>query len=374
MTSRFEVPSHRFNRFEQAQARLSDDLVSHVLPRGQSSSLHVGGDACDRLSTKGEVGEKAPAMLSVIDTTASRKRLYDDMTRHHMNSPYSKLALSSRRETDSVLLGRQPTRSEIRREQCRTNQARYRNRQRNNQLRLENAVQQLRLDLDSLKQTRQSILLAKKTSQSPWTIVSEVFRIVESSFRSPWSMENEDEMHYDVEARKNLKFLHEVFTSDVAVCELAGIEALVERWRHYSMHLGDARIRLERVESVAPGIMTATAKFSLTTSELVMRRLLPHLPEVEPQSKYDALPSTVRDRLLGKSLNCSLYVDFFFDEENGRVTRLEPKLDAIPELFRILGDLDDVSEVFSVPTNSTKSGRLSSHRQSLVTWRSYQQA
>ncbi|EGZ24853.1 hypothetical protein PHYSODRAFT_484421 [Phytophthora sojae] len=256
-------------------------------------------------------------------------------------------------ETNDTLLRKgQLTKSEIRREQCRTNQARYRNKQRNNQLRLENAVRELRQDLENLKQRRQSIVLSEKTSQSPWTIVSEVFRIIESSFRSPWSMADKSEMLDDVDMRKNLKFLHDVFTSDVAAGELTGIDGLVERWRHYSMHLGDARLQLKRVEFVAPGVMTASAKLSVVATELVMRHLFPHLVEVEPQSKYDPLPRSVRSRLLGQSLNCSISVDFYFDEENGRVARLEPKIDLLPELLRILGDLEDLAEASSFPSGA----------------------
>lgn len=98
--------------------------------------------------------------------------------------------------------------------------------------------------------------------------------------------------------------------------------------------------------------MTASAKLSVVATELVMRHLFPHLVEVEPQSKYDPLPRSVRSRLLGQSLNCSISVDFYFDEENGRVARLEPKIDLLPELLRILGDLEDLAEASSFPSGA----------------------
>lgn len=337
--ARFEIPSYHFHRFDQTQARISDEVPTRYMYKQQFESQQRG---------------------------VSMKRSHDAYTASYTpTTRHSKLVLTSRRRTaeasstdDETQLKRQRTKSEIRREQCRTNQARYRNKQRNNELRLESAVDQLRQELDSLEQRRLEIVLSEKTRHSPWAIVFEVFRMVENAFRSPWSMASENEMHDDTEMRKNLTFLHEVFTADVSACEFTGIAALVNQWRHYSMHLGNARLQLQQVESVAPGVMTATAKLSLVTTELIMRHLFSHLVEVEPQSKYDPLPPSLRDRLLGQLLHCSISVDFYFDEENGRVVRLEPKIDLMPELFRILGDLEDVAEVLSAPSDTVSSDRL----------------
>ncbi|KAE9317901.1 hypothetical protein PF008_g18630 [Phytophthora fragariae] len=336
---RFEIPSYRFHRFDQTQARISDEVPTRYMYKQQFESQQ---------------------------RVVSMKRSHDAYTASYPPiSRHSKMVLPSRRRTtetsstdDEAQLKRQRTKSEIRREQCRTNQARYRNKQRNNELGLDSAVDQLRQELDSLEQRRLDIVLSEKTRHSPWAIMFVVFRMVENAFRSPWSMASENEMHDDTEMRKNLTFLHEVFTADVAACELTGIAALVKQWRHYSMYLGNARLQLQQVESVAPGVMTATAKISVVTTELIMRHLFSHLVEVEPQSKYDPLPPSLRDRLLGQLLHCSISVDFYFDEENGRVVRLEPKIDLMPELFRILGDLEDVAEVLSAPSDTVSSDRL----------------
>ncbi|KAF1773676.1 hypothetical protein GQ600_132 [Phytophthora cactorum] len=64
--------------------------------------------------------------------------------------------------------------------------------------------------------------------------------------------------------RKNLAFLQKTFTSDVAMGKLSGIDELINQWRRYSQYFGDARLHLQRLESMAPGVMKATARLHVT--------------------------------------------------------------------------------------------------------------
>ncbi|KAK1934133.1 bZIP transcription factor 1 [Phytophthora citrophthora] len=246
---------------------------------------------------------------------------------------------------DAAELKRSRIKAEIRREQCRTNQARYRNKQRNLQLQLETAVKHLRDELTLLKRQRQKILLAEKTDQSPWTIVTEVFRVLENSFKAPWNLEREEDMQNDTEAKRNLAFLHRTFTADAAVGEVRGIDNVIEQWRRISQYFGESQLQLQRVESVAPGAITATARLRFVATELTLRYMFPHLRDVEPQSKYDIQPS-LRDKLLGHHVDCVISVDFLFESENGRVARVEPQIDMMPILAQILKNMSDVAEVW----------------------------
>ncbi|KAG3111935.1 hypothetical protein PI124_g8365 [Phytophthora idaei] len=219
-------------------------------------------------------------------------------------------------------------------------------------MRLESSVEKLRQELARLKRRRQDIVLAEKTDQNPWIIVAEVFHILQNSFRCPWNLEIDEDMQNDNAMRKNLAFLQNTFTSDVAMGELSGIDELINQWRRCSQYFGDARLHLQRVESMAPGVMKATARLHVTITELIVRFAFPHLSEPEPVSKYDTNPP-LRERLKGKHLDCSVSIDFHFDEDNGRVTRLEPRIDVMPALLRKLGDLSDVVEVcYSLSDNA----------------------
>jgi hypothetical protein len=352
MASRFETPVPRLRRFEHARAKLSDGLVGIVLPRASRwHSANLASDAeraasplpklgRQSYSAYDNSGEATTALLSLTEDQAriaSKKRSRDD-------SPTP----PDRGDPDLNRL-----KSEVRREQCRTNQARYRNQQRNMQLQLETSVKQLRQELEHLKCQRQNVLLAEKTDQSPWTIVAEVFRIVQKSLNSPWNLEHDEDMQNDSETGRSVEFLQTAFTSDVAMGDVRGVDALMKQWRHYSLQFGDSRLRLQRVEEVSPSVMTAQARLHVKVSELVLRHAFPHLSDSEPTSKYDVHPC-LRERLLGQHLSCSVSVDFLFDSENGRVARLEPRIDLIPALFRALGNVEDVAEACYGDTNSVE--------------------
>ncbi|ETO82571.1 hypothetical protein F444_03337 [Phytophthora nicotianae P1976] len=352
MASHYETPGLRSHRFEQARARLSDGLVGLVVPRAQ-------GSGCDSRSaaTQNTSEETAPRSLSLAEEW--HLTLHGSINRHSMlpaSDPFAE-SMSPSTEQEKVKYKQKCMKSEIRREQCRANQARYRNKQRSLQMNLESSVEELRQELCRLKRRRQDIVLAEKTDQNPWTIVAEVFHILQNSFRSPWKLENDEDMQNDVETRKTLEFLQNIFTSDAAMGKVSGIDELIDRWRRYSQYFGDAHLYLQRVESLTPGVMRATARLHVTITELIVRFAFPHLLEMEPVSKYDINPP-LRERLVGQLVDCSFSIDFHFDEDNGRVARLEPRIDVIPELLRVLGNLSDVDEVCYSPKSPDAWGIL----------------
>ncbi|KAG7391591.1 hypothetical protein PHYPSEUDO_004093 [Phytophthora pseudosyringae] len=350
MASQFETPGLRFHRFESARSKLSDGLVGLVRPRvqvsGWQAAANTAGDIVSDTNARG-LTHSRPDNNGRATASLKENRPREDLrkrSRYDLQTPYHAGVESPRMDQSKQDLKRVRLKLQLRREQCRTNQARYRNKQRNLQQHLETTVQELRQELDRLKQQRQDILLAEKTDQSPWTIVAEVFRIIDNSFCSPWNLEREEDVQNDIETKRNLAFLHQAFTSNVAVGGVSGIDTVIEQWRRVSQYFGDTQLQLQRVESVVQGVITASAKLRFTVTELTLRQLFPHVLEFEPQSKYDVHPF-LRERLLGQHIDCSVSVTFLFDDENGRVTRVEPQIDLMPGLLRVLRNLSDVSEV-----------------------------
>ncbi|KAG6945108.1 hypothetical protein JG687_00017481 [Phytophthora cactorum] len=113
----------------------------------------------------------------------------------------------------------------IRREQCRHNQARYRDRQRAFQRRAQH-----------------------ETNRSAWSIVTDLFRLLETGFRSPWHMTNADEMMKHTETREILAGLQKAFEHDVGKGDLHGVEALAEQLRRYSLYFIEPQMHLQRAE------------------------------------------------------------------------------------------------------------------------------
>ncbi|KAG2519214.1 hypothetical protein BBO99_00008099 [Phytophthora kernoviae] len=231
-----------------------------------------------------------------------------------------------------------------RREQCRANQQRYRNKQRNHQLELEQSVEQLHQELDSLKWRRRDLTSRERISHGPWTIVAEVFHLLETSFRSPWRLTNTEEMLKHADIRHSLAFLRESFADDVSMGDLTGADMLMEQLRRYSLYFGDPQTKLNRIEAVASGVMRATATLSVTVTDFTLRHVLPHLEKPVGRGEEDEHQS-LREKLMGARLTCECSMTLLSDEQSGRIVRLMASIDLLPSLIRLLGGLENLSSV-----------------------------
>ncbi|KAJ8556570.1 hypothetical protein ON010_g9398 [Phytophthora cinnamomi] len=353
------------DHFERVHAELSDDVISHVLPRrptqscdfsppanlltidedfngtegrpletpSQNDTLVIAGVKSSNRSANTENSFREPSTISEasVTTEAARPRV------EYLTSCRDLRHIKNKTQ-------RMEMKKTIRREQCRTNQARYRNRQRVHQNQLQQKVQHLREELQSLRLKRQRLRFSEKTNRSPWAIASEVFRLLECSFRSPWHMTSVDEMMKDAETRQSLRVLQKSFTHDVAMGNLSGMDALLDQLRRYSLYFGEPHIQLKRVESVVPGVLMASARLSVTVSEFTLRFVFPHL-EKPASSHDDDEYRAVREKLLGQRLDCNCELVFLMDEESGRVERLETSVNLMKSLFDVLKSVEGVVDV-----------------------------
>ncbi|ETP23623.1 hypothetical protein, variant [Phytophthora nicotianae CJ01A1] len=280
---------------------LSDSLASLMRPRASTGRYHldvvglttpveaavspydVSNSFVARASLHDESRAKGEATNALLSLTASRpsqlrakatKRALDEM--ELLTSP-AKLKETNKRKREEDNKFR-------RREQCRANQARYRDKQRNAQLQLERSVEQLHKELETLKRRYRDLASRERSNQSPWSVVAEVFRLLETSFRSPWRMSSTQEMKNHSETRQILAILERSFAHDAAMGELQGVDTLMEQLLLFSQFFGKPHLKLQRIESVAFGVMAARAKLSLTVTEFTLRHAFPHLEETRSRS------------------------------------------------------------------------------------------
>ncbi|GMF26493.1 unnamed protein product [Phytophthora lilii] len=290
------------------------------------------GDATDALLTlNSKASDGAPRMRAGGRTPPSARTMSDEW-----NPCPDKLKQTNKRKHAVDSAAR-------RREQCRANQARYRDKQRNAQLRLERSVEELHREIDSLKRRYRDLSSRERSNQSPWTIVAEVFRLLGSCFRSPWRISNMKEMKNHTKTRHILAVLEPAFDHDAALGDLIGVDALMEQLQRYSQYFGDTQLHLEHIESIAPGVMVAHARLNVTVTELTLRHIFPHL-ESSAASQYDE-HKLLYQRLLGQRLNCPCSLEFLFDEDSNRVVRLVTNVDLASPLLRLLGNYGDVVDV-----------------------------
>ncbi|EGZ24843.1 hypothetical protein PHYSODRAFT_482529, partial [Phytophthora sojae] len=232
----------------------------------------------------------------------------------------------------------------VRRRQCRTNQARYRNKKRIYGDRLQHRVQQRQEELQALRLKRLRLCFSEKANLSPWDSVSEVFRLLETSFRSPWRMTSVDEMMKHAETQQSISQLRKSFAHDVSMDSASGVDALLEELCRYALYFSDPQIQLKRVESAVPGVLTASARLSVAVSEFTLSCVFPHLQGASRNQGAcdDDEHRAFREKLLGQRLSCRCEMTFLLDEESGRVVRLETSINLVESLVQVLDDVVDV--------------------------------
>ncbi|KAK1934137.1 bZIP transcription factor 1 [Phytophthora citrophthora] len=226
-----------------------------------------------------------------------------------------------------------------RREHIRAKQALYRQKQREYPTHLEMEVERLHQEIRDLKRKYRVLSSRQRSNQSPWSIVAEVFHLIEISFRSTWRTVNAREMKAHKETRQVLAVLEQSFAHDAAMGSLCGVSSLIEQLRRFSQYFTDPYLHLMRIESVvsASGVLTAQTKLNVTVSELSLKHIF-----VDDRYEWREI---LCKHLLGQRLEFNCTMTFLFDEESRRVVRLENNIDLVSGLLQGLRNLQHASTV-----------------------------
>jgi len=218
-----------------------------------------------------------------------------------------------------------------RREQCRNNQARYRDRQRGFVHDLEQNIQELGKEIQELTKKRHTLCYGVQTKNNVWSVVVEYFRLLRYGFLTRVQTSPTTELQ-DQEL-----FLRATVHDEV--------DALIEQWQRYSCCFGSLSLKLLRMEEQPFGAMATSSTLSLTITETTLRNVFPHLvgrTSADDTERHDTY-LRIGSRLLGRRLDCQCRVRFSWDDESGRVTRLDATMDLLSPLLRALGSVEDVS-------------------------------
>ncbi|GMF46493.1 unnamed protein product [Phytophthora fragariaefolia] len=231
--------------------------------------------------------------------------------------------------------------TERRREQCRANQARYRQKQLNHAKELELAVQKLRADIPVLKLQKNRLLYGGQ--QNIWNVVVEYFHVFRFGVPVTLAMDSSEVDSMDVptdllenaETRHQFAFLRSAMADDIILGERRGVDVLMNQWFQYSTTFQNLYLQLGRIERVNDNFMTATAMMNATVTEVTLNNVFPHLIDDHALSS----------RLLGQRLRIPLSLCFEWDSLSCRVSRLETTFNFIKPLMESLCNLSDVALV-----------------------------
>ncbi|TYZ60323.1 hypothetical protein PybrP1_012276 [[Pythium] brassicae (nom. inval.)] len=228
--------------------------------------------------------------------------------------------------------------TERRREQCRANQARYRNKQRDHAVVLAERVEELRAEVRLLAQQRRG--------GSAMGVATEYFRL----FRHGLAADEPAAPTVLAAApfrQQQLAFLRSSTAPKLQLgWDVGGVDALVEQWRRYSQYHDDLVLELESAfevdtvalnESVSKTIHAA-ASLTVTITPETIARVFPHLAS----GAADAC--RLKDRLVGARVSYPWIVVFEFDERC-IIQRLTNSVDFVAPLMAVLRSVEEVLAV-----------------------------
>ncbi|GMF13399.1 unnamed protein product [Phytophthora lilii] len=262
---RFE--SHNFglvhaNGEERPKQQLLHPVPALVLTRSAEQDDHSPRRFASLFTRKRDVSgmfesrtEQLPVKISLTQQCTDSSRVDAGLSTWEILSP----AVAPKRKRIRL-------NTERRRAQCRTNQARYRLKQRGFVRELECDVLRLRAEVRSLNEKRYALCYGIQTQRSIWSVVVEYFRLLRHGFFSmPHDMKADDASSPTSSAsmEPNLQeqeyFLKSAMSSDVAFGELIGIDALVGQLRRISTYFGNLHCHLKEMEEQSYEAMFTTA-------------------------------------------------------------------------------------------------------------------
>ncbi|GMF29515.1 unnamed protein product [Phytophthora fragariaefolia] len=240
-----------------------------------------------------------------------------------------------------------------RRERCRINQARYRKRQRIYAEDLTQGIEQMKDEIQKLEMKRQTILRCTLTNDNVWIVATEYFRLFRRGYLAPKK----------TQSHAQLDFLQTTMASDVTDGPVCGPDAILKHWKLLSMYHGDLEVKLRGLhQDGASDSILAKTRVSLTVTDNTLRNIYPHLSSGNKINAYEdsEAASSLAAKLLNQRLMMHGSVRFFWDDQRGRVVRMESKVDFMSAMVNLLGNLDDVVSVFEKAAISPE-GRIIDH-------------
>ncbi|KAE8882377.1 hypothetical protein PF005_g1030 [Phytophthora fragariae] len=232
----------------------------------------------------------------------------------------------------------------LQRQRCRRAQQKYRQKNNEKTLALEDAVVQLQKGIQHLKTKRSSSIPPPVSiTTTPWKMLVEYFRFFRTGLDVPEQILHPTSPLCLDENHAQKKFLQMAMASDIAFNRGYGVDAMLEDWRVLTLHHKQHEIRLVRLDHDVDGMVVATLNNSTTITENMLRSSLPDLMCGGDPNKWHPL---VR-KLLEQCFMIPATVRFEWDDTRNRFVSAHYEADMLTPLLKLLGNLEDASIVLN---------------------------
>lgn len=343
----------------------------HSAPAPNSETRRVALAATSSTSRSRNVTEGRLERLHSEDSTGASEHGYSTTRDSRAAAPIQLLsaaaipaASSTVSVTSSETTGKKKRiriKTERRREQCRANQARYRNKQRALRLEFHETLERLRVEVRKLEEERQALTNNSYPKNSPWNVVADYFRLFHRGacirkYAGASSPEHRGVHYLYTESevgREQLAFLHSAVSPDVNLVgsEANGVDALAEQWIVWTQSCSAFEIHLKSIETVPgqPDTLLASSVVSVMLPDSTVHSVFPNLLAPQNRSKSDhevqSSHSELALKLYGRRLEFKCAMWFECHPRTNQVLRLRSQFDIIPPLLNALGSLPDVAQV-----------------------------
>ncbi|ETL47048.1 hypothetical protein F441_03314 [Phytophthora nicotianae CJ01A1] len=202
-------------------------------------------------------------------------------------------------------------------------------------LQLEKNVSRLGEEVRHLKCIRRDVEHVRSFGRNSRTTVAKMFTLLDTNFRSPWRMQSAARYLRHAKPPENV-FALQSFAGVPDFGDLYGMTALIMHLRCYWYYFKDSTIQLQRVDLKAPGVIIATARITITISDLTLQELFPHLRMTKRNREVNDVHRPSRERLLGRRFHCQCVITFFLDKESSRVAYISTSIDLVGSLLHSL--------------------------------------
>ncbi|KAJ8546818.1 hypothetical protein ON010_g11416 [Phytophthora cinnamomi] len=278
--------------------------------------------------------EETPAASIHQSVLAGSRTPATDSARRHPEFP------------SAVEAERQAALLESRRQRGRMHQERYRIRQRRGLQELEGSIQTLRQDIQQLRMEKQTTLVFLSTITTVWSVAAEYFRLFRFGLQEISSMSDRGS-----EVQIQRSFVHAAIDPDMLYSSMRGVDALLENWQYMSLCYKGIYMQPTCMEQGADGAVIATVASRFTITESTLRMAFPHLLKRDDNGNV----LSIATKLLGQRIVMKGTAEFKWDHDRGCLTSIKLDPDFITPLLGILGNLEDVTYVFSGALITTES-------------------
>ncbi|KAG3165311.1 hypothetical protein PC128_g19943 [Phytophthora cactorum] len=151
------------------------------------------------------------------------------------------------------------------RERSRINQARYRERQKQVETKIGDAIVKLISEIEDLE-TKCKYYVYFSPTPTRWALASEYFRQLNNYLSSPVRL-----------IKLSSKFLREVLAPDVMDGSRFGVDAQLENWILFVLYFDNVCVDLKGLKRPSPDTVVASTVTSVTITSKTLRRVFPHL-------------------------------------------------------------------------------------------------